>query len=282
MTFGRISILGLGLIGGSIALALRNRAIRCEISAYDVNGKSLQSALAGGVIDRAEEDAVDAVRGADCVLLALPPQACEMILPSLAPHFEQGACLSDVASVKAPIVRVAEATLPAGVHFVGAHPMAGRELSGFAAARADLFDRAVCIMTPTRQTDPAALSAVESLWHALGSRTVRYSPEEHDQLVAQISHLPHLVAAALMRIASPAALKVAGSGFRDVTRIAAGDAQLWREILRANRSAVADALRLLREELNQFEAVLNDDESDRLKDWLAAAVDKRRVAQSER
>jgi prephenate dehydrogenase len=183
----------------------------------------------------------------------------------------------DVGSTKRTVVAVAARILPAGVHFVGSHPIAGRELSGFAAARADLFNDTLCLTTPVDQTDASALEKVERLWRSLGARTVRLSPEEHDRLVAQISHLPHLLASALVNSVSDEALQIAGPGFRDATRIAAGNPALWRQILQDNVPEVRASLRRLRQELDAVDTMLDRLPGNELESWLSTAADRRRA-----
>jgi prephenate dehydrogenase len=277
MSLGRISILGLGLIGGSIALAIRARLSNCKITAYDQNRKSLQDALAGGAVQAIASSVSLACEEADCVILCVPPAAMLNTMTEMLPHLKAGICVTDVCSTKQTIVEAACRLLPEGVHFVGAHPMAGRELSGFAAARADLFSGALCLTTPIAQTNPKALDDVESLWRSLGAKTVRLSPLEHDRLVAQISHLPHALASVLMNAVSEEAMKIAGPGFRDVTRIAASDSALWRDILLDNAPEVRRILKGYQSELAHLDALLASGQAEDLHSWLTAAALRRKA-----
>jgi prephenate dehydrogenase len=275
MSFSRITILGLGLIGGSLAMAIRSRLSDCKITAYDLNRASLDLAKDRGVIDTAAGSIATAVQESECVILCVPVGEVDKTLAAIAPGIRAGVIVTDVASVKGAIVESATRVLPAGVHFVGGHPMAGREQSGFVAASGDLFAGAVCLTTPTDATDPSALDKVEQLWTSLGCRIVRTSPQQHDDWVAQISHLPHALASALMNMASEQALSIVGPGFRDVTRIAAGDAGLWCQILQANAGPMREALRAYRGELDTLDRLLEGGAPAQLKEWLACAADRR-------
>jgi prephenate dehydrogenase len=282
MTFGRISIIGLGLIGGSLAMAIRAGLSDCQITGYDAQANAMDEAMAAGVIDQTAQSAAMACEGADCVVVCVPVGGMSGILEEIAGYLEPGAVVTDVCSTKRSVVAMAGRLLPAAVHFVGSHPMAGRELSGLGAARPDLFNAALCLTTPIDQTDLSALEKVEAFWRSLGAKTVRLSPEEHDRLVAQISHLPHLLASALVNSVSKEALQIAGPGFRDATRIAAGDPALWRQILEDNARQVRAALCQLRRELDAVDIMLEQSQGDDLQTWLATAALRRREAGSTR
>jgi prephenate dehydrogenase len=277
MSFSRISIIGLGLIGGSVAMAIRARLSDCRIMGYDADPQATADAIATGAIHQSAASAGKACEGADCVIVCVPLGGFEMILEAISDHLKPGTIVTDVCSTKRTVVAIASRLLARGVHFVGSHPMAGRELSGFAAARADLFNDALCITTTTDQTDRSALEKIEALWRSLGARTTRFSPGEHDYWVAQISHVPHVLASAMMNAVSDVALRIAGPGFRDITRVAAGDPELWRQILEDNAPEVRDALRRVREELDAVEAMLEGRNGSALKSWLTAAADRRRA-----
>jgi prephenate dehydrogenase len=170
---------------------------------------------------------------------------------------------------------LAEAGLPKSVHFVGSHPMAGSEKRGVEFARADLFQGALCITTPLPQTDPGALEKVENFWKAIGMRVKRLSPEDHDRLVCDVSHLPHALAATLVAMQSEEALELAGKGFLDTTRVAAGDAGLWRDILIDNADSMRSSIERLRKQLDELEKRLDPKQAEALFDWLQAAAQKR-------
>lgn len=242
MKYSKVAILGPGLLGGSIALALRERQLAAEISLYGRSEQSLEGARKAGVTGSLHTDPQRAVEDAELVIFCTPigvmPELAERILPALDPF----AVVTDVGSVKGCVVKEMEAILHGRARWVGSHPMAGSEQAGFAAARADLFKGSVAIVTPNETTDPQAVEIASALWTQLGCRIITLDPALHDQLVAQISHLPHLVAAALVQSASEASLALIGNGFRDTTRVAAGPPAMWTDILLSNREALGSVL----------------------------------------
>jgi prephenate dehydrogenase len=270
-----LAILGVGLLGGSIGLAVRSRLKGCKVAGYGHRAAALDVALQMGAIDERYEDPAQAVRGADFVILCTPVGRLASLLAEIAPVLSPGTIVTDVGSTKRAVVEAAEQSLPPGVHFVGSHPMAGSEKRGVEFARADLFDRAVCITTPTPHTDPQALTNVESFWQTLGMRTTRLDPVEHDRLLADVSHLPHAVAGALVAMQDDAALGLCGKGFLDMTRIAGGDPGLWRDILLENRQNVRASLKRLEGHLNELDGLLEHGTPDQLEAWLRGAAERR-------
>lgn len=270
-----LSILGVGLLGGSLGLAVKRRVKGATVVGYGHRRETLDEALRLGAIDRAVTGAAEAVGGADLVVLCTPVGLFESLLGEIAQNIAPGAIVTDVGSTKRRVVEVAERVLPRGVRFVGSHPMAGSEKRGVRYAWADLFERAVCIVTPTARTDPAALEQVESFWRLMGMRTTRLSPDEHDRRLADVSHLPHALAAALVAMQEEPSLALVGNGFRDATRIAAGDGGLWRDILSENRDNLRDSVRRLRQELDQLLAHLDSGDADAARAWLDAAAARR-------
>lgn len=271
----RLSILGVGLLGGSIGLAWRASASACRIAGYGHRRPSLDKALEFGAIDEAYDDPAAAVRESDLVILCTPVGQFERMLKTISPVLKPGAIVTDVGSTKRSIVRAAEQWLPAAVHFVGSHPMAGSEKRGVEFARADLFDKALCLTTPTPRTDPIAIERVESFWKSLGMRIIRLSPEDHDRDLADVSHLPHAVAAALVAMQRSDALPLAGKGFLDATRIAGGDGALWRDIFHDNRDNVRSSLQRLRDQLDYLQRLLEPEQADALAAWLDTAAARR-------
>jgi prephenate dehydrogenase len=283
MTFSRMSILGVGLLGGSIGLAVKSGSKQCHIIGYGHRPESLELAKTKGAIDEIASTPAEAAQGADLVILCTPVGTFGSILQEIAGSLKPGAIVTDVGSTKRTVCDLAGKLLPAGVHFVGSHPMAGSERRGMEAARANLFKQALCITTPTPRTDRQALSAVESFWNQLGMRTTRLSPEDHDRILAEVSHLPHALAAALMSTQDNAAVHVAGKGLLDTTRIAAGDAGLWRDVFLDNADNMRLALTKLRAQLDRFELLLKDPKGEGLKDWLDRAAQRRQsIAPPER
>ena len=246
-----LAVLGPGLLGGSLLLACRERCPSTRLAAWSRDPAELAALAALGLPVRSGGDLGAAVRDADLVILCVPPAAIVELGGQLAPHLAPGAVVTDVGSVKVPIVAALGRAL--GPRFVGGHPMAGRERGGLGMARADLFAGCLCLLTPEADTDPAAVARVADLWTTLGCRAVRHvSPAEHDRAVALVSHLPHLLAGALLAVTDPAARACAGPGFRDSTRLAGGPPELWKEILSLNRPAVKDALLALAGELRRL------------------------------
>ena len=273
----RLSILGVGLLGGSIGLAAKSLISGVSVVGYGHRAATLEEALRLKAIDRPALSAAEAAGGADAVFLCTPVGLFEALLREIGPVLRDGAIVTDVGSTKRSVVRLAESLLPPGVRFVGSHPMAGSEKRGVRYASADLFQGAACIATPTPRTDPAALEEVESFWRLLGMTVTRLSPDEHDRRLADISHLPHAVAAALVVAQDDASIPLAGQGFRDATRIAAGDAPMWRDILLDNRDNLRDSVRRFRRHLDELLARLDAADADAVRSWLDAASARRRA-----
>lgn len=275
MPFNRVSILGVGLLGGSIGLAARARLSSCTVAGYGHRRATLDKALEIGAIDEAYDTAAAAVHGADLVVLCTPVGLLAEMLRQIGPSLTPGAIVTDVGSTKRSVVRAAEEVLPQGVHFVGSHPMAGSERRGVDYARTDLFENSTCILTPTPRTDARALTAVDKFWRSLGMQTTELSPEDHDRHLANVSHLPHAVAAALVAMQTDAALPLAGKGFLDATRIAGGDGALWRDILHDNADHVRSSLKRLHEELSRLLSFLEPEKAGELEAWLNSAAARR-------
>lgn len=275
----RLTIVGVGLLGGSVARAARARGLAREIVGVGRDRDRLAPALADGTLDRAVTELAGGVRDADLVLLALPVLATEQVLPALWPAVSAGALVTDVGSTKARIARAADALQPARpVRFVGSHPMAGSERSGYAASRADLFEGATVIVTPTEAVAPGTVKDATVFWESLGARVSVLDPDSHDRTVAAISHLPHLAAYALVDAVETDALAFAARGFRDTTRIAASDPDVWREIFLANRDALAASLAAYRAALDRLESlVAAGDDGAALRAALAAIAGKRKA-----
>ncbi len=271
----RLTILGVGLLGGSIGLAAQKRLKHCKIIGYAHRPTTLQAALACGAVNEGYATPAEAVRGADLVILCTPVGVLGQTLQAIAPALAPGAVVTDVGSTKRSIVAAAREHLPPGIHFVGSHPMAGGEKRGVRFARADLFEEAICILTPTKDTDQGALQDVDAFWRTLGMRTIRLSPEEHDRQVADVSHLPHALAAAMVAMQRDEAIPLAGKGFLDATRIAAGDGGLWRDIFIDNRDNLRSSIQRFQENLEGLLAFLDPQNAEALKSWLDEAAQRR-------
>lgn len=255
--FNRVAIAGVGLIGGSLALAGKRAGIFGSVIGLGRGRENLDTALRLGVIGEATSDIEVAARGADLFFAATPVESVAGLVIQAARFLPPGCVITDGGSVKEAIVNRVEAALPAGLSFVGGHPVAGTEKTGAAAAFADLFKGRYTILTPTANTHPAALERVKRMWEAAGAETLSMSPGGHDEAMAAISHLPHLAAFALMDAvikADPMGEKrrFAAGGLRDATRIAASDAAMWRDIFSMNREKLLAALHLFQESLDEM------------------------------
>jgi len=269
----QLTIVGVGLLGGSVAKAARSGGLARRIVGVGRDSERLRPAVDDGTLDVAVTDLDAGVREADVVLLAAPVLAIEGLLERVWRSAPVGALVTDVGSTKRNIVRAAErlaATRP--LAFVGSHPLAGSEQAGYRVARADLFRGATVVVTPTDKTELAALKKTTELWEALGARVTSLDPETHDRTVAAISHLPHLIACALVDGAGrvePGALELAARGFRDTTRIAAGDPDMWTEIFLANRDALTAGIEAFREALADLQRVIDAGGAEALRAELA-------------
>jgi prephenate dehydrogenase len=272
----QLTILGVGLLGGSIGLAVRSAAPDCRIVGFGHRKASLERALEIGAVDRIDLDPASSVAGSDLVILCTPVGLFGQILGQISASLAPGALVTDVGSTKRSVVRLAESHLPKGVEFVASHPIAGSEKRGVEFSQADLFRNQLCIVTPTARTNPAALDRMEQFWRLLGMRTTRLSPEDHDRILADVSHLPHLVAAALVAMQKDGDIEFSGKGFLDTTRIAGGDGGLWRDIFLDNADSLKAGLRRLRHQFAQVEKMLDAKSADALRDWLDAAADRRK------
>jgi cyclohexadieny/prephenate dehydrogenase len=269
MLFDQITIVGVGLIGGSVGLAAKARGVARRVVGVGRDPANLQAAVRRGAIDRFTTDQAEGVRGSSLVVFCTPVDRIADQVIEAANHCEPGTLLSDAGSTKAQIVRQVDRHIRDGVHFVGAHPIAGSEKRGVEHSRVDLFVDRVTIVTPSTFTDESAQFNVMDFWAALGSRVVTMNPETHDEVVAEVSHLPHVVAAAVAGATDVDLLPVTGGGFRDVTRIAAGDPWLWAAIFEANRDAVLTALRQFTTRLDEFRRMLEAGDRDGLVRWLS-------------
>jgi prephenate dehydrogenase len=264
----RLTIVGLGLLGGSVAKAARAESLAREIVAVGRRVASLEPALADGTVDRITTDIAEGVAEADLVILATPVATLAAQLPAVWGAAPEGALITDVGSTKAHIVRTAEAlAAQRPLAFIGGHPMAGSNRAGYAIARADLFRGALVILTPTERTGVEALKRVILFWEAVGGRVMSLDPATHDRAVAAVSHLPHLVADALVAAVArmdPQFFDVAARGFKDTTRIAASDPVMWRDIFEQNREALAEALAAFRGALAELEELVRSGDRARI------------------
>ncbi|MEE4252438.1 MAG: prephenate dehydrogenase/arogenate dehydrogenase family protein [Desulfuromusa sp.] len=244
----RLAIIGVGLIGGSLALALKQAGAVGEVIGCGRGKPNLEKALELGIIDSYYRDPLEAVQGADVVFLATPVKTLASVTQCCLPGLKPGAIITDGGSVKGDVVKAIEPLLPKGIHFVPGHPIAGTENSGAEAAFSSLYNGKRCILTPTENTDSRALELIKQMWIAAGSDVVQMSLEKHDKILAAISHLPHMVAYSLVNAVGSYdhyeenILEYSAGGFRDFTRIASSDPTMWRDIAETNREALLEMM----------------------------------------
>jgi prephenate dehydrogenase len=266
-TWHTLTVVGVGLLGGSLGLAAKQRGLARRVLGVGRQRDSLEFAREIGAIDEGFLTLEEAVGEAEVVVFCTPVDQIARQVVEAGRACPAGVLLTDVGSTKAAIVRAVEGRLPPGVAFVGSHPLAGSEKRGPGHAHARLFEQRLTVITPTPRTDGEALERTRAFWEAFGSRVCVLSPEDHDRALALTSHLPHLTAAALAGILPPEVYELTATGFRDTTRIASGDPELWTAIFAQNRQAVLDGLALLETRLAEFRRALEagaDAEVDRL------------------
>ena len=260
-TLAQLTILAPGLLGGSVARAARARCVAQRIVIWARRPETRLELRGQPWCDAVADTPEEAVRAASLVVIAAPVDQIIPLVQRIAPSLPAGALVTDVGSVKGEIARLGGAALAPRAHFVGAHPMAGSEKTGWQHGTATLFEHRTCFVTPTPASDATATSAVAAFWRALGSEVVTVNADAHDEIVAHISHLPQVIASSLCAFLArknPAWRNYAGGGLRDTTRIAGSDPQLWRAILEQNRDEVLRALREFEEELHQFQVALSN------------------------
>ena len=260
--FRQMTICGVGLIGGSLAISARKHGLVERVVGLGRTQANLDVAIERGIIDVATRDPAEAARGADLVMLATPVMTFPETLAAMVPHLPQDAVITDVGSVKEWVVRELEPLLGPRMTLVGVHPVAGKETTGAASAEEGLFVNRRVIVTPSRRSTAAAVAKIEALWRATGAAVERMAPEVHDAILARASHLPQLVASALAasleseRVDGKLAAEYGAGGLRDTTRIAASSAEMWRDICLTNRAAILAALKLFRASFDEFEGAV--------------------------
>lgn len=261
--FDRIALIGIGLIGSSLAHAIRAKKLAREITGYARSEGTRNKALELGLVDRVFSTAAEAAGGADLVMLCSPVGTYGALALDIAPALKPGAILTDVGSVKGAVVRDVQPHVPAGVHFIPGHPIAGTEQSGPESGFAELFINRWCILTPLPDSDPEAVARLADFWRACGSNVEMMTPEHHDLVLAITSHLPHLIAynivstaADLEEVTSSEVIKYSAGGFRDFTRIAASDPTMWRDVFLNNRDAVLEMLGRFSEDLSALQRAI--------------------------
>jgi prephenate dehydrogenase len=282
--FERVTIIGTGLIGGSMGMDLRARGLAGEVVGVGRRQVSIDRALEAGACDRVTLDTEDGVSGADLVVLATPISALPKVLPPVVEAADTGCLLTDVASSKQNVIEQARSMLGDrdDLYYLSTHPMAGSEKTGPTAAREGLFEDCVCIFTPSPTTPEEHVQRLQQLWEALGAEVVDMAPDRHDRLVARISHVPHLVAAALIEGADREDLWFAGGGLMDTTRVASSDPGLWCDIYDSNRNEVCRALDEHISLMRRMREMVEDGDFEKLGELLDRARRKRDELMNER
>lgn len=284
MQWQKVTLVGVGLLGGSLGLALKQRKLAARVEGFVRREASVHECKKLGVVDQAHLDLSAAVRDADLIVLCTPlAQMCELA-ERMRSDLAHDAIVTDVGSVKASVVKELEPVLPS---FIGSHPMAGAEKTGPAAATADLFKDAVCIITPTARSKPESVQRIEQLWLSVGGVPRRLSPEAHDELVSRSSHLPHVLAAELVNfVLRPDRAKdqslLCANGFRDTTRIASGSPEMWRDIALSNRENLVRELLGFMDGLEEFRRALEQGDARRIEQFFADARQRRDQWQGQR
>ena len=273
--YDRVALIGLGLIAGSMSLAIRRAGLAAEVTGYARSAETRATAREIGLCDRICDTAAEAVADADLVVLCVPIGAMGPVAEEIAPHLKPGATVSDVGSVKKAVVESVAPHLPQGVHFIPAHPLAGTEHSGPRAGFAELFDHRFCLLVPDADTDTDALERLRALWRGMGATVEDMDAEHHDLVLAVTSHAPHLIAYTMVgvaddlrRVTDSEVIRYSAAGFRDFTRIAASDPTMWRDVFLNNKEATLEILGRFTEELFALQRAIRTGDGDLLFDYF--------------
>lgn len=271
----QIAVLGLGLIGGSISLAILRSFTRVKVVGYTHRASTRDKARRLAVVSEVLDDICQCVRDADLVILATPLSTFEDIFAEIADALPVGCIVTDVGSTKTLPHRWADKRLPGSVHYVGSHPIAGSEQRSVEYARDDLFDRAMCVLTATEKTNRRALQILKKFWSQLGCFVKIMTPAEHDRIFANVSHLPHMLAAALINANSSEDLKFAGKGFMDTSRVASGPANVWADVLMTNTKNAIKGIDKVIAELDKLKEAIKSKNKTKIEKLLETARGKR-------
>ena len=276
--FGQITIIGVGLLGGSLAQACRKHGLADKVVGFGRNHEKLEKAKGLQIIDAYETDLQAAVATADLVVLCPPVNAMTPLVREMASSLRPGCLVTDVGSVKKSVVGEIQALMPESVYFVGSHPIAGGEKSGFEASSPDLFQNEKCIVTPTPKTNPSALKKINELWEKAGMQVITMDVEEHDQIFGAVSHLPHVIAFVLMNTIGGLTTKnheeityFSGKGLKDITRIASSDPVMWRDICLSNKKPVLNLIDKFQGTLQQVRNLIEKEDSRLLEQTFETA-----------
>lgn len=273
--YEKVALIGLGLIAGSMAHAIRRRGLASSISGYARSSSTRETAREIKLCDEICETVIDAVKDADLIVLAVPVGAMEKVATEIGPHLKPGATLTDVGSVKAEVIKKVSPHVLDTVHFIPAHPLAGTEHSGPHSGFAELFDGRWCIIVPTPNTNHDALERLQNFWQQIGSNVELMDPEHHDLVLAVTSHAPHLIAYTMVgvaddmsRVTDKEVINFSAAGFRDFTRIAASDPTMWRDVFLNNKEATLEILGRFTEELFDLQRAIRSGDGDYLHDYF--------------
>ena len=273
----RVVIYGVGLMGGSVGLALKRAGFHGKVVGLGRRWSSLKNAIDRHAVDTATLDFAEALTNADLLLISTPVDVIPAIAKEAIEHARSGCIITDVGSTKGQLVGEIEEFMPEDIHFVGAHPMAGSHRTGVAAADASLFDGSLCIVTPTESTNSGAVDVVSELWRMMGARAESMSPQDHDFLIAAASHLPHVVACTLAEVVGGVenhrgrAIDFAATGFADTTRIASGSPEVWKDILLQNANMVSSMLDRFEKQLAEMRKALDSKDEEKIIEKLEQA-----------
>jgi len=273
--YDRVALIGLGLIAGSMAHAMRRGGLAKEIVGTARSAQTRQVAQEIGLCDRVVETAAEAVKDADLVVLAVPVGAMGAVAEEIGPHLKPGATVTDAGSVKRAVIEAVAPHIPEGVHFIPGHPLAGTEHSGPRSGFAELFDNRWCLLVPAEGTDPQAIARLRRFWEAMGAHVDEMDPDHHDLVLAVTSHAPHLIAYTMVgvaddlrRVTDQEVIKFSAAGFRDFTRIAASDPTMWRDVFMTNKEASLEILGRFTEELFALQRAIRTGDGDHLHDYF--------------
>lgn len=274
----KITIIGVGLIGGSIGLALRSKGRAPKIVGVGRRRSSIKKALDLKAIDEGTLNIEDGVEGADIVILATPILSMKKLSKKMAPYLKDGCIVTDVGSAKKRLIGEMKGILPDRVSFVGGHPMAGSEKKGVDIARRDLFKNSVCFLTDMKSTDKVSLRIIKDMWKSMGASVMVLSPDIHDKMVSEISHLPHMVVFSMLMNIDEKSLKFASTGFYDATRIASSDPNLWKDIAISNKEEILKSISNFKKSLLVLERAIKKERSALLLRTFKRAKERRDVA----
>ena len=281
--YNRVALIGLGLIASSMFWAMKRKGLAGEVTGYARSQETRDTARRIGLCDRVCDNAVEAVEGADLVVLCVPVGVMGTVAAEIGPHLKAGATVTDVGSVKRDVIQNVGPHLPAGVHFVPGHPLAGTEHSGPESGFAELFDNRWCLLVPVEDSDPEAVGRLRRLWEEMGSNVEEMEADHHDLVLAVTSHAPHLIAYTMVgvaddlgRVTDSEVIKYSAAGFRDFTRIAASDPTMWRDVFLSNKDATLEILGRFTEELFALQRAIRTGDGDHLHDYFTRTRSIRR------